>query len=150
MPSGTDHRSGVINEKADLATSVSVSGPSAAHEQSQNKLEEGDLFDSHELSPSATWSGVEEKRLLRRIDWRLLPLLAAMYVVKTIDAQNVSRMYDCPLCRNIQDRLNLSQVSNARAMDKKTPYNIMIELNMTSDEYNLVTVAYYVRLYIYS
>lgn len=31
----------------------------------------------------------EERKLLRRIDWRLLPLLAAMYVVKTIDAQNV-------------------------------------------------------------
>lgn len=31
----------------------------------------------------------EEKKLLRRIDWRLLPLLSVMYVVKTIDAQNV-------------------------------------------------------------
>ncbi|KAK6442613.1 hypothetical protein LTR95_001164 [Oleoguttula sp. CCFEE 5521] len=46
-----------------------------------------------------------------------------MYVVKTIDAQNVS---------------------NARAMDKGTKHNIMIELGMTSDQYNLVTAAYYI------
>lgn len=32
----------------------------------------------------------EEKKLLRRIDWHLLPLLSIMYVVKTIDAANVS------------------------------------------------------------
>lgn len=30
-------------------------------------------------------------------------------------------------------------------MDKGTVHNIMTELNMTSDEFNLVTVAYYVR-----
>lgn len=36
------------------------------------------------------------------------------------------------------------QVSNARAMDKGTKHNIMVELSMTSDQYNLVTVAYYV------
>jgi hypothetical protein len=30
-------------------------------------------------------------------------------------------------------------------MDKDTVHNIMIELNMSSDDFNLVTVAYYVR-----
>lgn len=29
-------------------------------------------------------------------------------------------------------------------MDKGTEHNIMIELNMSSDQFNLVTVAYYV------
>ena len=32
----------------------------------------------------------EEKKLFKRIDIRLLPLLAIMYVVKTMDAANVS------------------------------------------------------------
>ena len=31
-------------------------------------------------------------------------------------------------------------------MDKGTKHNIMIELNMSSDQFNLVTVAYYVRI----
>ena len=34
-------------------------------------------------------SNEEEKKLLRRIDWHLIPLLAVMYMVKTIDASNV-------------------------------------------------------------
>lgn len=29
-------------------------------------------------------------------------------------------------------------------MDKGTPYNILTELKMTSDQYNLVTTMYYV------
>lgn len=37
----------------------------------------------------ATLSSDEEKKLLRRIDWRLIPLLSIMYMVKTIDASNV-------------------------------------------------------------
>jgi hypothetical protein len=31
-------------------------------------------------------------------------------------------------------------------MDKGTPYNIMTELKMTSNQYNLVTTMYYVGL----
>lgn len=30
-------------------------------------------------------------------------------------------------------------------MDKGTPHNILTELKMTSDQYNLVTTMYYVR-----
>lgn len=36
------------------------------------------------------------------------------------------------------------QVSNARIMNQGTHQNIMTQLGMTSDEYNLVTVLYYV------
>jgi hypothetical protein len=32
-------------------------------------------------------------------------------------------------------------------MDKGTEHNIMIELNMSSDQFNLVTVAYYVCIH---
>lgn len=38
-------------------------------------------------------SAEEEKKLLRRIDWRLIPLLSVMYMVKTIDAMNVSSIF---------------------------------------------------------
>ncbi|PLB52109.1 pantothenate transporter [Aspergillus steynii IBT 23096] len=80
-------------------------------------------YDANLMQARATLSSEEEKKLLRRIDWHLLPLLAVMYMVKTIDSNNVS---------------------NARVMDKDTPYNIMTELNMTSNQYNLVTTMYYI------
>lgn len=32
----------------------------------------------------------EEKKLMRRIDWHLLPLLALLYMIKTVDYINVS------------------------------------------------------------
>ncbi|EGX88261.1 pantothenate transporter, putative [Cordyceps militaris CM01] len=65
----------------------------------------------------------QEKKLVRRIDWHLLPLLSVLYMVKTIDAINVS---------------------NARVMDRGTPRNILTELHMTSNQYNFVTLAYYI------
>ena len=34
-------------------------------------------------------SNEEEKRLLRKVDWHLLPLMSLIYMVKTIDAANV-------------------------------------------------------------
>ena len=68
--------------------------PSSDHGSRENKLENGAFYDSAASDISPTLSGANEKKLLRRIDWRLLPLLAAMYVIKTIDAQNVSdRVY---------------------------------------------------------
>lgn len=32
----------------------------------------------------------EEKRLIRRVDWRLVPLLCTLYFMKKIDEMNVS------------------------------------------------------------
>jgi hypothetical protein len=37
-----------------------------------------------------------------------------------------------------------NKVSYARTMDKGTPHNILTELKMTSNQYNLVTTMYYV------
>jgi hypothetical protein len=68
-------------------------------------------YDASLMQDRGILSSEEEKRLLRRTDWRLLPLLALMYVVKTIDAANVS---------------------NARIMDKGTKHNILTELHSES------------------
>lgn len=46
-------------------------------------------FDASLMGARATLSSAEEKKLLRRMDWHLLPLLAVMYMVKTIDFTNV-------------------------------------------------------------
>ncbi|UKZ61444.1 uncharacterized protein TrAtP1_002709 [Trichoderma atroviride] len=65
----------------------------------------------------------EEKKLLRRIDWHLMPLCSLIFMFKNLDSDNVS---------------------NARIMNQGTHQNIMNQLGMTSDEYNLVTVVYYI------
>jgi hypothetical protein len=65
----------------------------------------------------------EEKKLIRKIDLRLMTLCSIMFLLKNIDADNVS---------------------NARIMNRGQPSNIMTELGMTSNEYNLVTTMYYV------
>jgi hypothetical protein len=65
----------------------------------------------------------EEKALLRRIDWRIMTICSILFLLKNTDSDNIS---------------------NARIMNKGTDRNIMTELNMTSDQYNLLNVLYYV------
>ncbi|KAI3332149.1 pantothenate transporter [Xylariaceae sp. AK1471] len=65
----------------------------------------------------------EEKKLIRRIDWHLMPLCSLMFLFKNLDVDNVS---------------------NARIMNRGTPQNILTQLSLTSDEYALVTVLYYI------
>ena len=51
-----------------------------------------------DLSPPASGSHsadyafdeIEEKRLVRKVDWRLLPILGALYSIALIDRTNVS------------------------------------------------------------
>lgn len=65
----------------------------------------------------------EEKALLRRIDWRIMTICSILFLLKNIDADNIS---------------------NARITNRGTDQNIMTQLNMTSDQYNLLNVLYYV------
>lgn len=98
-------------------------------------------FNAAVMGARVTLSNVEEKKLLRRIDWRLIPLLSLMYMLKSVDYSNVC--FHPWLLQDIY--LLCDQVSNARVMDKGTPHNIITELHMTANEYNLVTTMYYVR-----
>lgn len=82
-------------------------------------------FDATLMSARAVLSSEDEKKLMRRIDCRLLPLLALMYMIKAIDAANLS---------------------NARIMDEGTDRNILAELHMSSNQYNWVTTAYTVSV----
>lgn len=46
-------------------------------------------FDAALMGARVTLSNVEEKKLIRRIDWRLIPLLSLMYMLKSVDYTNV-------------------------------------------------------------
>jgi len=47
----------------------------------------GDGLDREEALTALT--AEEEKKLLRRVDWRLIPLLCMLYMVKKLDESNV-------------------------------------------------------------
>ncbi|RSL83883.1 hypothetical protein CEP52_016594 [Fusarium oligoseptatum] len=83
-----------------------------------------DMFvNNHEqpMNDRALLSPDEEKKLLRRVDFRLMILCAIIFMVKNVDANNAA---------------------NARIMNKGTDRNIMTQLNMTSDDYNWVSTIY--------
>ena len=57
--------------------------PNALREEKLNSL-------AHDSNGSdAIYDEVEEKRLIRKIDWRLLPILGALYSIALIDRTNV-------------------------------------------------------------
>ncbi|KZL67792.1 pantothenate transporter [Colletotrichum incanum] len=80
-------------------------------------------YDAERMRARSLLTAEEEKRLMRRVDLRIMTICSLLFLMKNIDADNIS---------------------NARIMNKETPRNIMTELNMTSDEYNLLNVLYYV------
>ncbi|KAE9576805.1 hypothetical protein CGMCC3_g7172 [Colletotrichum fructicola] len=66
-------------------------------------------------------TAAEERKLIRKVDWRLLPLLSMLYLMKKIDENNAS---------------------NARIMNKGTNENILTQLGITSDQFGMITILY--------
>jgi hypothetical protein len=49
-------------------------------------------YDAHQMRARALLSYEEEKKLFRRIDWHLMPLMSIMYLLKNLDAANVGAL----------------------------------------------------------
>ncbi|KAI5865188.1 putative pantothenate transporter [Durotheca rogersii] len=80
-------------------------------------------YDAERMRARTALTAEEEKKLIRRIDWHLMPLCSIIFMFKNLDADNVA---------------------NARIMNRGTPENIMTQLGMTSDQYALVAALYYI------
>lgn len=78
-------------------------------------------FDSDRMKARTLLTAEEEKKLLRKIDWHIMPLCSLMFLFKNMDADNIS---------------------NARIMNADTPQNIMIQLGLSSNAYALLAVLY--------
>ncbi|KAI8316980.1 MFS transporter prlL [Colletotrichum sp. SAR11_240] len=76
-------------------------------------------FDADRMRARSLLTAAEEKALMRRVDFRIMTICSLLFLMKNIDADNIS---------------------NARIMNKGTSRNIMTQLDMTSDEYNLLNV----------
>ncbi|OKP10893.1 hypothetical protein PENSUB_3713 [Penicillium subrubescens] len=138
----TDKENGQVASK-DLgratATDFSTTDSDANHElhfvrrgealvEASSSQESIDGYDPDLMSGRTLLTAEEEKKLLRKIDWRLMTLCSLIFMFKNLDSNN-----------------EILQASNARIMNKGTNQNIMTQLGITSNEYNLVTVLYYVR-----
>jgi len=80
-------------------------------------------FEAEQMKARSLLTYEEEKKLLRRIDWHLMPLCAIAFLLKNIDSANVS---------------------NVRIMNSGTHQNILKQLGMSSNEFNFVSTIYYV------
>lgn len=94
-------------------------------------------FDAERMRARTYLTTAEEKKLIRRIDWHLLCscLKTWTWIMCGLPSH--------PILYSLIDIH--CKVSNARIMNRGTPQNIMTQLNLTSDEFALVTVLYYVR-----
>lgn len=95
-------------------------------EQVDESIGSGEVegYEASRMRDRALLTAEEEKALMRRIDWRMMTICSLLFLMKNLDADNIS---------------------NARIMNRDTDRNIMTELNMSSDQYNLLNVLYYVR-----
>ena len=62
------------------------------HDEYKDGQEEKETYSPPATHSNATeyeFDQVEEKRLIRKIDWRLLPILGALYSIALIDRTNV-------------------------------------------------------------
>ncbi len=80
-------------------------------------------YEAEQMRARALLTSEEEKKLLRRIDWHIMPLCAIAFLLKNIDANNVS---------------------NARIMNRGSHQNLLTQLGMTANEFNFVSTIYYV------
>lgn len=85
----------------------------------------GDIsgFNAERMRARTFLTAEEERRLMRKVDLRIITLCSLLFLFKNIDSDNIS---------------------NARIMNRGTDRNIITQLGSTSDEYNLLTVFYYV------
>lgn len=57
-----------------------------------DQVQKEGLSDSGGNDYGEPYDHVEEKRLVRKVDWRLLPILGALYSIALIDRTNVSTL----------------------------------------------------------
>ncbi|EPE08706.1 pantothenate transporter [Ophiostoma piceae UAMH 11346] len=76
----------------------------------------------------ASFTADEQTKVMRKIDYRLLVLAGLIYMVKQIDVNNAS---------------------SVKVLSPGKPTNILVQLGMTSDEYNWVQSVYYIAYIVF-
>ncbi|CAH0058411.1 unnamed protein product [Clonostachys solani] len=119
-----------VDDKTDPVTrSEETSAEGKLHIQPRDTNVDGENtaeitgYDHERMKDRGLLSYEEEKKLLRRVDIRLMILCAIIFMIKNVDANNAA---------------------HARIMNRGTDRNILTQLKMTSDDYNWVSTIYFV------
>lgn len=107
----------------------------AAEPYLDSKAEAGEISTEHKPVRSSSssltdreaflssFTAEEDRKIMRKVDKRFLLLIGLMYILKNIDYMNAATV---------------------KVLQVGQPRNIMIELNMTADQYNWVQSIYFV------
>ncbi|KAL4790916.1 major facilitator superfamily domain-containing protein [Aspergillus venezuelensis] len=95
--------------------------PSTVPSEGRDEDANTDAVDDHRVAFLDTFTPKVQKKIVRKVDYRILIIIGVIYLVKQIDINNASSV-------------------KVLAADK--PTNILIQLNMTADEYNWVQSIY--------
>lgn len=80
------------------------------------------------VQTSGYYTYMEERKLLRKIDFHLMPMLILLYLFKNLDVNNVSYLV---------------------TLNKGTKYNILEQLGMTTNEWAWVSTIYFIPFVIF-
>jgi len=86
----------------------------------------------------------EEKSIMRKVDRRFLLLIGLMYLVKTVSQFTILQEEF-----KLNEQIDYSNASNVKVLQKGQPGNILVELDMTADQYNWVQSIYFVRFHLH-
>jgi MFS family permease len=84
--------------------------------------------DEYRANFLAGFTAEEEKKIMRKVDSRLLVLCGLLFMIKQIDVNNAA---------------------SVKVLSPGQPTNIMVQLNMSADEYNWVQSIYYISYIIF-
>ena len=87
----------MMEDKAHIPVVSETQGDSTIHfvrrgeDFEDDALPENEIvgYDAGRMKARALLSEAEEKRLMRRVDWHLMPLCSVMFLLKNMDYQNV-------------------------------------------------------------
>lgn len=85
--------------KNKLPASTTQDASKPLHFAKRGQLLDGDSlesisgFEAERMRARALLTAKQEKKLLRRIDWHIMPLCALMFLMKNLDANNVRPIF---------------------------------------------------------
>lgn len=106
--------------------STPTDGPEPALPKSNGVSVNVDDAEAHRRAFLSRFTADDDHRIMRKVDWRFLPLMGLMYLIKQIDFSNAASI---------------------KVLQADEPRNVLTELNMTADQYNWVQTVYYVRFH---
>jgi hypothetical protein len=90
---------------------------------------------AEEVAFLANFSEDQRKAVVRKVDWRLVPMLLVLYLISFIDRANIGERRSLPCLRDLADRLS---VGNAKIE------GLLPDLNMSGTQYNIALAIFFI------